>query len=163
MSERESGIVDNPWGFACQWYNEEDIERSIQRQLSRRYVSGTPIPRDVASPEFARWLTHQYRLAMRKGAELAVSGMNCGDSPSPQPITAEALRAEGWEEDAFIGSRRWSLDVTAELWLVIYQAEESWMVYVDCTHNNADSIPLRPVTDLHDLRNLVAALRGGVE
>jgi hypothetical protein len=61
------------WDFCCEWYRVTEIEDSIARDTSvhieRRSLS--PIPTDIRSREFAEWLTHQYRLAMNKGIELA--------------------------------------------------------------------------------------------
>jgi hypothetical protein len=69
-------IVSNPWQFACQWYDIDGIHRSITRsQLLRSLGDLPPVPEDVYSREFAEWLAEQYRLAMRKGAELAIAEM----------------------------------------------------------------------------------------
>ena len=70
-------ITKNAWLFACQWYKVDEIHRSIQasQQERDRLGHGTAVPADVQSVEFAIWLTDQYRLAMRKGAELAISEM----------------------------------------------------------------------------------------
>lgn len=96
-TENGQSIVHRPWEFACQWYGDAEIEQSIQRHLSLLYDGTDRMPRDVASPEFAKWLANQYRHAMRKGAELAVAEMrnntdaaacpNCGE-PS-QMFTAD--------------------------------------------------------------------------
>lgn len=69
-------IVESPWDFACAWYQVEDIRRGIAEQ-QRKHKLGEPfgVPENVYSPEFAEWLTEQYRLAMRKGAELAIAEM----------------------------------------------------------------------------------------
>lgn len=61
-------IVRRPWEFACQWYDVESIHHAISHDKSI-------VPADVYSREFAEFLTEQYRLAMRKGAELAVAEM----------------------------------------------------------------------------------------
>ena len=57
------------------WYDEESIAGAIQRQKTPatfRLVScDLKMPEDVYSPEFATWLTNQYRLAMAKGIDLA--------------------------------------------------------------------------------------------
>ena len=54
-----------------QWYDEDSIAHSIQESRSIvSFVEGRQIPTDVYSPEFARWLTHQYRLAMAKGIQI---------------------------------------------------------------------------------------------
>ncbi|EKK02693.1 hypothetical protein RBSH_01989 [Rhodopirellula baltica SH28] len=45
------------------------------------------VPTDVTSREFAEWLTDQYRLAMRKGAELATSELT-------QSVTSVLLHPE---------------------------------------------------------------------
>ena len=68
-------IVHRPWDFACQWYGEAEVERSIQRHLGVSHDGGDKMPTDVSTPEFAKWLTDQYRHAMRKGAELATREM----------------------------------------------------------------------------------------
>ena len=62
-------ITKNPWLFACAWYKVEDIHRGITT------AKDLVIPTDVKSREFAEFLTEEYRLAMRKGAELAISEM----------------------------------------------------------------------------------------
>ena len=60
-----------PFEFAEQWYDEDSIARSIKDSRSIvSFVEGRKIPTDVYSPEFARWLTHQYRLAMAKGIQI---------------------------------------------------------------------------------------------
>lgn len=61
-------IVRRPWEFACQWYDVESIHHGINHDKSI-------VPADVYSREFAEFLAEQYRLAMRKGAELAVAEM----------------------------------------------------------------------------------------
>jgi len=69
-------IVRHPWQFACQWYTVDEIYDAINRERRFRQVGDLPpVPEDVHSREFAEWLTEQYRLAMRKGAELATSEM----------------------------------------------------------------------------------------
>lgn len=55
--------IKTAWEIAEAWYTEEAIYNSINR-----------VPTDVTSREFARWLTHQYRLAMAKGIQLGRSG-----------------------------------------------------------------------------------------
>lgn len=83
-------IVRRPWEFACQWYDVDDIHRCITQKLTPAFGGEIDIPNNVASREFAEWLADQYRLAMRKGAELAVQEMkdnnddgascpNCGE------------------------------------------------------------------------------------
>lgn len=76
MTERNS-IVQNPFEFARRWYDVDSIYRGLVR-LEPTFQIGkkTPaIPSDVRSREFAEWLAGQYRLAMAKGAELAVAEM----------------------------------------------------------------------------------------
>lgn len=70
-------IVNNPWDFACYWYREEAIRQGIQaaRDITSRYHNPELIPQNIDSPEFVSWLTEQYRLAMTKGAQLAISEM----------------------------------------------------------------------------------------
>ena len=60
-----------PWQIATDWYKEEEIARSITCQRSQIDFGMDPIPENVDSSAFARWMTHQYRLAMAKGIELA--------------------------------------------------------------------------------------------
>jgi hypothetical protein len=67
-------IVENSWEFARQWYGVDEIHTAINRE--RRDVGSIPeVPADVKSRAFAEWLAEQYRLAMRKGAELAIAEM----------------------------------------------------------------------------------------
>lgn len=69
-------IVRRPWDFACQWYGVDEIHQAINREERLRHLGDVPaVPSDVTSREFAEWLANQYRHAMRKGAELAVSEM----------------------------------------------------------------------------------------
>lgn len=69
-------IVHRPWEFACKWYGVDEIYSAINRERRFRQASDLPpVPEDVHSREFAEWLTEQYRLAMRKGAELATAEM----------------------------------------------------------------------------------------
>lgn len=76
MANKQISIVDRPWYFACQWYGVEEIHRSLNRSETQRQLGYLPaVPTDVYSLEFAEWLAEQYRLAMRKGAELATSEM----------------------------------------------------------------------------------------
>ena len=63
-----------PWAIAEAWYGEMEIYRSIQRGLSPLAEDRERIPPDVSSPEFASWLTNQYRLAMAKGIQLGRDG-----------------------------------------------------------------------------------------
>lgn len=82
MSAKQTKITDGPWAFACQWYKVEDIHRNITQV---RYAVGVGdldcVPPDVSSLEFAEWLTEQYRLAMCKGAQLAIKEMQGKASP----------------------------------------------------------------------------------
>jgi hypothetical protein len=64
-------IVSHPWDFACKWYRADDIYRTINCGNRVKPV----VPTDVTSREFAEWLANEYRLAMRKGAELATEEM----------------------------------------------------------------------------------------
>jgi len=60
-----------PWEFACDWYQVEEIHRELNRRRDPLTENiGEQTPEDVTSREFAEWLTHQYRLAMRKGIEI---------------------------------------------------------------------------------------------
>jgi hypothetical protein len=69
-------IIHHPWEFVCGWYNADDIHQALTRNESDRMPGDLPaVPADVYSREFAEWLTDQYRLAMRKGAELATREM----------------------------------------------------------------------------------------
>lgn len=71
---RVRSIVQHPYQFACEWYRPEDIHRSILSTRNSLGVKQSP-PSDVFSREFAEFLADQYRLAMTKGAELAISEM----------------------------------------------------------------------------------------
>lgn len=62
------------WRFACQWYTEDEIFRSIQNGLKVTSPVSEKIPTDVRSREFAKWLTDQYRLAMNKGIQIGSGG-----------------------------------------------------------------------------------------
>lgn len=66
-NEWEAG---DAWQFACDWYPEEQIARSIQKTRSIAAEPHEKIPEDVYSHEFAKWLTDQYRLAMAKGIQI---------------------------------------------------------------------------------------------
>lgn len=69
-------IVRRPWEFVCQWYGVDEIHHAINREQRLKQIGDAPVvPSDVTSREFAEWLADQYRLAMRKGAELAVAEM----------------------------------------------------------------------------------------
>jgi hypothetical protein len=68
----DQSIVRRPWEFACQWYGVDEIHHSINREQRLKQIGDVPaVPSDVTSRKFAEWLTEQYRLAMRKGAELS--------------------------------------------------------------------------------------------
>lgn len=64
-------ITDNTWTFVCDWYKVEEIRRCINRKIE----SGEAVVPDPKSIEFAEWLTEQYRLAMARGATLAIEEM----------------------------------------------------------------------------------------
>lgn len=69
-----------PFEIAEAWYNEEVIAKAIQDSGSNGFGSWGKIPENVYSPEFAKWLVYQYRLAMAKGIQL---GRDCSeDKPS---------------------------------------------------------------------------------
>jgi hypothetical protein len=69
-------ITNNPWLFACEWYKIEHVHKKINiRNRHGEFGSEKAVPVDVKSREFAEWLTNEYRLAMQKGAELAISEM----------------------------------------------------------------------------------------
>lgn len=57
----------SPWDIAEEWYGLKDIANGIQQNKHE-------IPADVQSEDFAKWLTHQYRLAMAKGIQLGREG-----------------------------------------------------------------------------------------
>lgn len=63
-----------PWEIAEAWYSEQEIAGGIGRAMSITAESHERLPADVLSPEFAKWLTHQYRLAMAKGIQLGRDG-----------------------------------------------------------------------------------------
>jgi len=63
--------VKTPWEFACDWYQPEEIHRTLNRRRDPLTGDiGEQIPEDVTSREFADWLTNQYRLAMNKGIQI---------------------------------------------------------------------------------------------
>lgn len=62
--------IRSTWEIAEAWYDEDGIARAIQQSGDGGFGSWAEIPEDVHSPEFAKWLTHQYRLAMSKGVQL---------------------------------------------------------------------------------------------
>lgn len=91
MPKVSESIIDHPWDFACKWYDVDGIHRSITRSETNRQLGDLPpIPTDVYSREFAEWLADQYRLAMRKGAELAIVGMQ------DRYNAIESEEKEGW-------------------------------------------------------------------
>ena len=92
-------IVRRPWEFACQWYDVDDIHRCITQKLQPAFGGNIDIPSDVASREFAEWLADQYRLAMRKGAELATNEMRDAiESKFRHPDTYIATyERDGWD------------------------------------------------------------------
>jgi len=64
-------VRKTPWQIAVDWYKEEEIARSIASLRSQIDFGMDPIPENVDSPAFAKWITRQYRVAMAKGIELA--------------------------------------------------------------------------------------------
>ena len=87
MSE---SIVDRPWEFARKWYGVDEIHASIRRRTYLHFSSDSEaIPKDVHSRDFAKWLAHQYRLAMCKGAELAIREMQDRTSGEAAKVDAE--------------------------------------------------------------------------
>lgn len=90
-----------PWEFACEWYTPDECERCLQRQKRGESDSIHPTPEDIYSREFAAWMAHQYRLAMRKGIEIGQRSRAIAASD------VEALRAEirgvkgfaGWDRE----------------------------------------------------------------
>lgn len=69
-------IVRNPYEFSRAWYNVDEIHRSINRKnIEKQLGDLDPVPSDVTSRDFAEWMAGQYRLAMMKGASLAISEM----------------------------------------------------------------------------------------
>lgn len=61
-------ITENAYQFAKQWYDYDEIHRCI---LSKQ----VEIPKDISSREFAEYITDISRLAMMKGAQLAIDEM----------------------------------------------------------------------------------------
>lgn len=60
------------WSTAENWYNSDQIFDSILRRYNPLLSEPKDkIPSPAFSREFSDWLTHQYRLAMSKGIELA--------------------------------------------------------------------------------------------
>lgn len=64
-----------PWEIAVEWYKEEEITRTLLSIGADSLLLGS-IPETVRSEEFAKWITHQYRLAMAKGIQL---GRDCSE------------------------------------------------------------------------------------
>ena len=62
------------WEIAEAWYDEVGIAKAISESGSGGFGSWDRVPEDVHSREFAKWLTHQYRLALSKGVQLGRSG-----------------------------------------------------------------------------------------
>jgi hypothetical protein len=58
-----------PWEFACDWYSETEIIDAVKQNMIGAF-DARPIPKDVHSEEFGKWMAHEYRLAMRKGIEI---------------------------------------------------------------------------------------------
>jgi len=56
-----------PFEFATDWYKEEEIYSQLKKA---NMISGEKVPEDIYSREFAKWLTHEYRLAMAKGIQI---------------------------------------------------------------------------------------------
>ena len=86
-------IVRRPWDFACQWYGVDEIHNAINREQRLKHPGDVPaVPPDVTSREFAEWLANQYRHAMRKGAELAVSEMKQNNDGAACPNCGEPIQ-----------------------------------------------------------------------
>lgn len=68
--DEETMMIRNAWEFACGWYMPAEVEAAIKRKVAI-------VPKDVDSPEFAAWLTDQYRLAMAKGIDCANQAASC--------------------------------------------------------------------------------------
>ena len=60
------------WKIAESWYKQDQVKRSLLFRGVRHEtrLGDDAVPEDVRSPEFAKWLTNQYRLAMAKGIEI---------------------------------------------------------------------------------------------
>lgn len=74
--ERLREAVEKPelrssWRIAEDWYNEANVIAAVQRQDAGAFGERTKIPPDVTSEAFGKYLTHEYRLAMNKGIDLA--------------------------------------------------------------------------------------------
>ena len=52
------------WEFVREWYSDVEIQSAITH-------GDGDIPNETDTPEFAEWLTNQYRLAMAKGIDIA--------------------------------------------------------------------------------------------
>lgn len=79
-------IVHRPWEFACKWYSVDEIHYAIKRENRLKQVGDLPpVPKDVESREFAEWLAGQYRLAMVKGADLAVAELRNAPKQIKEP------------------------------------------------------------------------------
>ena len=63
----------SPWEFCCDWYSVAEIASGLARGTSASLMlePHEKIPTNIRSAQFAEWLTHQYRLAMNKGMDLA--------------------------------------------------------------------------------------------
>jgi len=59
------------WDKAVRWYNVDEVEIAIKIRLAKPTWALETIPTDASSRAFAVWLTHQYRVAMSKGIEIA--------------------------------------------------------------------------------------------
>lgn len=84
--------MSTPWEIAEKWYREEEIARAIQKSGDGDFGSWSAIPKDVHSPEFAKWLTHHYRLAMAKGVQLGHEGVEELEAQLEDAQREEAIR-----------------------------------------------------------------------
>ncbi len=84
MTKAYLSPVKNPWEFVKDWYKEEEVAKGIANQLTGDGNWHYPMPTDVSSPEFAAWLTEQYRLAMLRGIHLAVDELRAKKSDGPK-------------------------------------------------------------------------------
>jgi hypothetical protein len=72
----KDSIVENPFAFSCKWYGVDEIYNAINREARFTDIGSLqPVPENVHSREFSEWMAGQYRLAMAKGAELAIREM----------------------------------------------------------------------------------------
>jgi len=85
-------ITENRWAFVCSWYGVDEIHRQLTRTRDPLTNERSGIPRDTTSLDFAEWLAEQYRLAMAKGADIAIAEMK--DDRDPWRRMAERLEAE---------------------------------------------------------------------